>query len=789
MEVDGNQNRGPRVPRSRRGFKRNREIEFFQDPSFRLRAFIIRIGDAGEAYVQEEIRNLSEIIRRELPQHGSWIAPLLFASSIDQQPAKLSIYATIVGVVNVKVPEFGASIVQQAQDVFTDGLEVGQRPEAKSILRFLACLVKTNVIAQVEMVRMLQMLVDQASLCFHPDEADPWASLWLPKADFMVHCVLIALIWLASGCESAACPELESLVNSISQFMEKRSSTIPDSLRVFGYDKNMQEKEVDYLNCMWSAVSAVHSAGSWKSLAHLHKFSSSFEEQLAASTNQHTFSCTPQIFVGLDADSNDVICAKVSSMFTPRKRVLLLAKELTGGERPPIERIIAEEYVVDTLHFYNSIRKECSERLARLPLGFRHEAFLAEMMFGQMLQLPTSDHKPIFYYATMIDLCKLLPEFPRAMVGCVRELFGKLDALDVECRLRLSEWLAYHLSNFNFQWPWERWAHVLDQPDTSMQRIFLADIIGRLVRLSYHEKIEKCLPEAFLCLLPPRPVPVCMYLKETEMQDGEDPLVVSALHFHSMVRERRTEEDVNQWLQESVIGSAGTAKTLDMVLQVLLMLGSKSFTHTITALERYLSVLQALIPDEDHHIVAINSVSFVWTNSPQRTIMILNRLHSLRLVHGVSLINWAFTRTDLFLKEHLWEIVFNACSKEIARAQDANAELSDAQNTLPPDEEGMGKEAHESTIQHLEVAVSEAREKEKQTLLCLFENFRRVLDSAIQDGEGRSPSTVYLLQHLRMLGRRFRLSAAPYADILRSMFASSDELVRKEAFSGLFCTE
>eukprot|EP00963_Diacronema_lutheri_P004307 scaffold324_cov326-Pavlova_lutheri.AAC.29 len=48
MDVDRPQEREERGPRPGRRFKRNRDAEFFQDPTFRLRAFIIRIGDAGE---------------------------------------------------------------------------------------------------------------------------------------------------------------------------------------------------------------------------------------------------------------------------------------------------------------------------------------------------------------------------------------------------------------------------------------------------------------------------------------------------------------------------------------------------------------------------------------------------------------------------------------------------------------------------------------------------------------------------------------------------------------------
>lgn len=692
---------------------------------------------------------------------------------------------------NAQVPDFGASIVQQAQDIFLDGLEVGQRPEAKSILRFLSCLVNTKVIAQVDMVRFLQSLVDQAHLAFEETEgggSDP--SVWQPKADFMVHSVLVSLIWLASGVASAPCPELGSLVNSIGLFMEKRSSDIPASLRLFGYNGVLKERELDYLSCLWSATKEVHALGSWKKLAHLHRYSTHFAETLASSAHQHTISCTPALKVEVPATNIDEMRAKISSLFPRRRRLILLGKEHTEGERSPIERIIGEEFVVDTLHFYNSIRKECSERLARLPLGYRHEAFLAEVMFEQMLQLPEAESKPIFYYATMIDLCRLLPDFPRAMAACVREVFGKLEALDVECRLRLSEWLAYHLSNFNFQWPWERWEHVLQQPDNSVQMMFLKDLISRLVRLSYHEKIQRCLPEAFLCLLPPKPVPVCIYLKQ-DPQEGEmeEPPMKFAAEFHAMVKEKRSDEEVSGWVQESVVVSLGPSKTVDVILQVLLMLGSKSFTHTLTALERYIGVLRALVCDEEREIVAINSVSYVWINSPQRRIMILNRLHGLRLVRGVSILNWAFSRDDLFLQEHLWEIVYNATNKEVARAHDASEELSAARASFSAMESGdEGKEEKEVALRDLETVFCEAKEVKKQTLLCLFHNFQKVLDPMLESGDTNAPVTTYLLQHLRAFGRRFRLSSTPLSDVLRSDFASSSIRVREEALAGLFCT-
>ena len=69
-----------------------------------------------------------------------------------------------------------------------------------------------------------------------------------------------------------------------------------------------------------------------------------------------------------------------------------------------------------------------------------------------------------------VDVCKLLAKFPRPMSACVRECFLRVDALDPELRTRLATWLAMHLSNFDFMWPWERWRHVLEAPPHDAQR-------------------------------------------------------------------------------------------------------------------------------------------------------------------------------------------------------------------------------------------------------------------------------------------------------------------------------
>ena len=60
----------------------------------------------------------------------------------------------------------------------------------------------------------------------------------------------------------------------------------------------------------------------------------------------------------------------------------------------------------------------------------------------------------------------LTSRFPR--IECA--VFTRLRHADPEVRERLAEWLAYHLSNFEYMWPWPKWGQVLTAPPHDPQR-------------------------------------------------------------------------------------------------------------------------------------------------------------------------------------------------------------------------------------------------------------------------------------------------------------------------------
>jgi len=58
------------------------------------------------------------------------------------------------------------------------------------------------------------------------------------------------------------------------------------------------------------------------------------------------------------------VAAEVAAAFPARGIIKLLPAARTGGDRPLLDRIIAEDYILDTIFFFDGSRVDCAGRLA-----------------------------------------------------------------------------------------------------------------------------------------------------------------------------------------------------------------------------------------------------------------------------------------------------------------------------------------------------------------------------------------------------------------------------------------
>ncbi|PKA60876.1 Nuclear cap-binding protein subunit 1 [Apostasia shenzhenica] len=352
----------------------------------------------------------------------------------------------------------------------------------------------------------------------------------------------------------------------------------------------------------------------------------------------------------------------------------------------PIDRFVVEEYLLDVLLFFNGCRKECAAYLVGLPVPFRYEYLMAETIFSQLLSLPQAPFKSMYYTLVIIDLCKALPgAFPAVVAGAVRALFEKIVDLDMECRTRLILWFSHHLANFQYIWPWEEWAYVKDLPKWAPQRVFVQEVLEREIRLSYWDKIKQSIENAPALegLLPPKTGSCFKYSAESEQESGEGRKL--SLELNSMVKGRKPAHEIISWIEDNVVPAHGIKFTNEVVIQNLLDIGSKSFTHLITVLERYGQVISRLCSDESMQVLVIDEVSSYWKNNTQMTAIAIDRMMGYRLISNLAIVSWVFSDVNVsqfHLSDRSWEILGNAINKTYNRIFDLRKEIQSLEKDI-----------------------------------------------------------------------------------------------------------
>ena len=103
----------------------------------------------------------------------------------------------------------------------------------------------------------------------------------------------------------------------------------------------------------------------------------------------------------------------------------------------------------------------------------------------------------------------------------------------------------------------------------------------------------------------------------------------------------------------------------DMAVQTILFVGSRSFSHFLNALERYLSLLRNLSSSPSARQELLTTVAVFWKRHPQFHLIVLDKLLQYRLVDTRDVITWVFasseeqpnTRPKTWSDPDLWAIL------------------------------------------------------------------------------------------------------------------------------------
>ena len=142
------------------------------------------------------------------------------------------------------------------------------------------------------------------------------------------------------------------------------------------------------------------------------------------------------------------------------------------------------------------------QKVVETPVNVEH--IMVECLFLHMIQIPVQHFPQAYVSAILYHMVKTDATMLSPAIGIVVELlFRKIPEMDVEVVDLFCKAFSHFLSNFDFKWRWSNWDYVLEAAEDDPQRLFVAAVIERCVRLSYRDRVQKELPESFASLLPP----------------------------------------------------------------------------------------------------------------------------------------------------------------------------------------------------------------------------------------------------------------------------------------------
>jgi nuclear cap-binding protein subunit 1 len=344
----------------------------------------------------------------------------------------------------------------------------------------------------------------------------------------------------------------------------------------------------------------------------------------------------------------------IEPVYTMRLLVDEEGKSLPGiPNHQSIEYFILQETITDTMQLFEVNRKDCARYLLSISTSFESKLFkspppatadddikpesmdvdeekgwnladiLVEAIFSQMLRLPLPPVRQVFYSCVFIELCRAESStFPMALGRGVKTLFDRLTLMDAECISRLWSWFSHHLSNFGFQWDWKSWEFVLKLDPLHPQTCFIRETLEKEIRLSYYERIKSILPEEFHPLVPSTaPAPNFAY------KDVNDPLHAQAKIIIESLRTKKTVDEVraildkykNELQSQGLDEQQQTILVRQMFVQCLLLVGSKSFSHILNVVERYLDVLRLVNTTPEGRLHTVQIVASFWKHNTQVT--------------------------------------------------------------------------------------------------------------------------------------------------------------------------
>ncbi|KAG8455017.1 hypothetical protein GDO86_001291 [Hymenochirus boettgeri] len=641
----------------------------------------------------------------------------------------MTVYTTLVGLLNARNYNFGGEFVEAMIRHLKETIKLNAYNEAVYLVRFLSDLVNCHVIAAPSMVAMFESFVGVTQ-----EEDIPQV-----RSDWYVYAVLSSLPWVGKELYEKKDVEMDRILSQIETYLKQRQKLHVPILQVWTAEKPHPQEE--YLDCLWSQIQKFKK-DNWQE-RHILRPYLAFDSILCEALQHNLPPFTPPPHT-------------VDSVY-PIPRVVFRMFDYTDAPEGPVmpgshsvERFVIEENLHCIIKSHWRERNTCAAQLLsypgknKIPLNYH----IVEVVFGELFQLPTPPHLDVLYTALLIELCKLQPgSLPQVLAQASEMLYTRLDTMNSSCIERFVSWFSHHLSNFQFRWNWEDWVDSLSQDLDKPKPQFVREVLAKSMRLSYYQRIIDIVPATISALYPANPVSINKYGDES---NSSLPGYSVAVNLTNAIKNKATIKDILNILKDvpnpnheddddDDEGLSFNPLKIEVFVQTLFNLASKSFSHSFSALAKFHDVFKVLSESVEGKLHILRVAYDVWKNHPQMLAVLVDKMIRTQIVDCAAVANWIFSPelSRDFTRLYVWEILHSTIRKMNKHVQKIQKELEDAKQRLAKqhkrrdsdddDDNGRKDGPLEEQIDRLQEKVESAQSEQKNLFLVIFQRFIMIL--------------------------------------------------------------
>lgn len=769
------------------GRNRKRRKVDLNDVEDKLESLINRVGEKSSASLENNLQQLANVLEADLPNYKERILKIICTCATNS-PDKISVYSTLVGLLNVKDYKCGEDFLDLMVDDLKNVLKSGLFERAQLMIRFLADLVNTKVVVPSSLMN----LFDNFLAVTMED------NLIQVRSDWFVHTVLLSLPWAGKELWTTRASDCERLFSTIEIYLNNRQKTHVNGLRVWSSDHPHLQEE--YLDCLWAQIQKLQN-DNWVE-HHIRRPYLSFAETFAEAF-QHPLPNIP-------------ILPREENVEYPPPEVVFRMFDYTDVPEGPtmpgahsVERYLVEESLNRIINTHYKDRKECAAQLMRFPEREKIplEYCIIEVIFGNLFKLPVSPQLELFYGSLLVDLCKShQATIPGVLAQATELLYERINTMNTTCLHRFINWLSYHFSQFQYKWTWEDRVALTEESPDSPHRKFVIQVLEKCLRSSYYEFILEVVPDPLHVLVPPKPYFSYRYEEKSGPSPGHEHAkgLVDSIKARKSMDELLTlvnnipnsasdEEDMDYSQDNPRIPSL----KIDVCFQVLLRAGAKSVSHTFKALDKFEKLLRSVVTNEEEERHCLEVLRSFWKLHPQMIHIVTDRLIRMQIVHSGSFIEWLFSKemTNDFHRSYMWEILHSVLRKATKPTKKIKADLERERIKLERLEDKHKKENEEQSesgvtdkeeieikreeLQGLTDQLETGQPDQKHVFIVIFQRFVMMLNQHIarceeQQQEINSPTFIAILDRLREVFYTYHREIKPYISTLETHLFTSD---------------